>query len=72
MILLVLILAQAPGVKILRARSSKRKHRRLTRIGRNLEIGIGPAQQQTDPTGIVNDVGEVRKSLVLLRPIKAL
>ena len=69
MILLVLIFAQEPGIKILRACPSESKERRLTRISRNLEIGIGPAQQQTDPTGIVNEVGEVCESLVLFSPI---
>ena len=44
MILLVLILAQESGIKILRACSSETKDRRLTRISRNLKIGIGPAQ----------------------------
>ena len=69
MILLVLILAQESGIKILRACSRETKDRRLTRISRNLKIGIGPAQQKTDPTGIVNEVGEVCESLVLFSPI---
>ena len=69
MILLVLIFAQEPGIKILRACFSESKERRLTGISRNLEIGVGPAQQQTDPTGIVDEVGEVCESFVLFSPI---
>jgi hypothetical protein len=68
-ILLVLILAQESGIKILRACSRETKDRRLTRISRNLKIGISSAQQQTDPTGIVNEVGEVCESFVLFSPI---
>ena len=65
----MLILAQESGIKILRACSSESKKRRLTGISRNLEIGIGSAQQQSDPTGIVDEIGEVCESLVLFSPI---
>ena len=68
-ILLVLILAQEPGIKILRAGPGKIKERRLTRIGRNLEIGVGTAQQQANPTRIIDKIGEVRESFILLSPI---
>ena len=68
-VLLVLILALELGIIILRARSGERVERRLTRIGRNLEIRIGAIQQQTDSTGIINDIGEICESFILLSPI---
>ena len=68
-ILLVLIFTQVPGIKILRAGSGESEQRRLTWIVRNLEIRVGTAQHQADPTRIIDKIGEVRESFILLSPI---
>jgi hypothetical protein len=65
----VLILTQEPGIKILRAGSGKSEERHLTGISRNLEIGVGTVQQQANPARIIDEIGEVRESFILLSPI---
>ena len=58
-----------PGIKILRAGSGESVQRRLTWIVRNLEIRVGTAQDQADPTRIIDKIGKVRESFILLSPI---
>src|SRR6202012_1777386 len=67
--LFVLIFTQELGIEIHRAGSGQSEERGLTWIGRNLEIGIGPAEQKADPTRIVDQIGKVGESFVLLSPI---
>src|ERR1700676_3349504 len=65
-ILLVLILTQETGIRILCVGPSECKEWRLSGVGGNLKIGIGATHQQAKSTGIVDEIGELCEPFVLL------